>query len=77
MKIAIVGAGAIGGFLGVKLALDGQDVTFIARGANLSAICGGGMRVVGEDGKEVVARNVRAFEHMRDAMNFGDQSRLA
>ncbi|HEY4131915.1 MAG TPA: 2-dehydropantoate 2-reductase [Gemmatimonadaceae bacterium] len=67
MKVAVVGAGAIGGFLGGWLAAAGEEVTFIARGANLAAICAGGMRVVGEDGAETVARDVRAFEHMRDA----------
>ena len=38
MKIAIIGAGAIGGYVGVKLALAGEDVTFMVRGANLAAI---------------------------------------
>jgi 2-dehydropantoate 2-reductase len=67
MKFAVVGAGAIGGYLGGWLAAAGEDVTFIARGANLEAIRTRGMRVVGEDGKEVAATSVRAFEHMRDA----------
>ncbi|HSB26121.1 MAG TPA: 2-dehydropantoate 2-reductase N-terminal domain-containing protein, partial [Burkholderiaceae bacterium] len=31
MKIAIIGAGAIGGFLGAKLALAGEEVTFLVR----------------------------------------------
>jgi 2-dehydropantoate 2-reductase len=35
MKIAIVGAGAIGGYLGARLALAGEEVTFIARNRNL------------------------------------------
>ena len=38
MKFAIIGAGAIGGYLGAKLALAGDDVTFLVRGANLQAI---------------------------------------
>ena len=38
MKIAVIGAGAIGGLVGAKLALAGEDVTFIVRGANLEAI---------------------------------------
>ena len=38
MKIAVIGAGAIGGLVGAKLALAGEDVTFIVRGANLDAI---------------------------------------
>ena len=67
MKIAVVGSGAIGGYLGGWLAAAGEDVTFIARGANLEAIRAGGMRVIGEDGNEVSATNVRAFERMSDA----------
>jgi 2-dehydropantoate 2-reductase len=60
MKIAIIGAGAIGGYVGVKLALAGEDVTFIARGANLDAIRRNGMKLVMHDGTEHVARNVKA-----------------
>ena len=45
LRIAIVGAGAIGGYLGVKLALAGHDITFIARGANLQAIAQHGMKL--------------------------------
>ena len=56
MKIAVVGAGAIGGYVGGWLAAAGEDVTFIARGANLQAIRSNGMRVVGEDGTETVTR---------------------
>ena len=67
MKIAVVGAGAIGGYLGGWLAASGEDVTFIARGANLAAIRAHGMRVVGEDGTERVARDVRAMQSMREA----------
>ena len=66
MKIAIVGAGAIGGYLGGWLGASGEDVTFIARGKNLDAIRANGMRVVGEDGKETVAK-ARAVEKMSDA----------
>jgi 2-dehydropantoate 2-reductase len=38
MKVAIFGAGAIGGMMGVKLAQAGADVTFIARGPHLAAM---------------------------------------
>ena len=38
MKVAIFGAGAIGGMMGVKLAAGGADVTFIARGPHLAAM---------------------------------------
>jgi len=49
VKIAIVGAGAIGGYVGGLLSAAGEDVTFIARGANLDAIRRCGMQVVLED----------------------------
>lgn len=60
MKIAIIGAGAIGGYVGVKLALSGEDVTFMVRGANLAAIQKNGMRLIMHDGSEHVAANVKA-----------------
>jgi len=60
MKIAIVGAGAIGGYVGVKLALAGERVTFLARGANLDAIRSRGVKLVLSDGAELVARDVQA-----------------
>jgi len=60
MKIAIIGAGAIGGYVGVKLALAGEDVTFIVRGANLDAIRKNGMKLVMSDRSEHVANRVKA-----------------
>ena len=45
MKIALFGTGAIGGYIGARLAAGGADVTFIARGANLAAIRASGLRV--------------------------------
>ena len=50
MKIAIVGAGAIGAFLGAKLALSGEDVYLIARGAHLQAIQTHGVQVKSPEG---------------------------
>jgi 2-dehydropantoate 2-reductase len=67
MKIAIVGAGAIGGYLGGWLAAAGEDVTFIARGPNLQAIREHGMRVIGENGAEVTAKGALACEKMSEA----------
>ena len=67
MKIAVVGAGAIGGYLGGLLSAAGEDVTFIARGANLDAIREQGMRVQLEDGGEVTSRGAVACATMRDA----------
>ena len=67
MKIAIVGAGAIGGYVGVKLALAGEDVTCIVRGANLEAISKNGMKLIMEDGTEHVASNVKATNNYDEA----------
>ncbi|HEY8709252.1 MAG TPA: 2-dehydropantoate 2-reductase N-terminal domain-containing protein, partial [Burkholderiaceae bacterium] len=67
MKIAIIGAGAIGGYVGVKLALAGEDLTFIARGANLAAIRNNGMKLIMRDGSEHVARAVRATDDYAEA----------
>ena len=50
MKIAIVGAGAIGAFLGAKLALSGEKVYLIARGAHLQAMQTHGVRVKSPEG---------------------------
>ena len=60
MKIAIIGAGAIGGLVGAKLALAGEDVTFLVRGRNLDAISRNGVKLISNDGVEQVATNVKA-----------------
>ena len=67
MSIAIVGAGAIGGFLGVRLANAGERVTVIARGANLAAIRENGMRLIEEDGSEIHVKTLTATQSMADA----------
>ena len=64
MKIAIVGAGAIGGYLGAKLSNAGEEVTFIARNQNLAAIQSNGFRLVLEDGSEEHAPGVRAVQRL-------------
>ncbi len=45
MKIAVMGTGAIGGYVGARLAAAGAGVTFLARGRHLAAIREGGLRV--------------------------------
>ncbi len=55
MRIAIVGAGAIGGWLGVRLASSGHDVSILARGKTLEAIRRDGLRL-DENGETRVAR---------------------
>jgi 2-dehydropantoate 2-reductase len=67
MKVAIVGAGAIGAYVGLRLALSGKDVTFIARGANLETLRARGVRMISADGKEEFARNVRATNDYSEA----------
>ncbi len=67
MKIAIVGAGAIGGYLGARLSLAGEEVTFIARNRNLEAINARGFRLLLEDGSELHAPAVRAVQRMAEA----------
>jgi 2-dehydropantoate 2-reductase len=60
VKIAVIGAGAIGGLVGAKLALAGEEVTFMVRGANLNAIQAKGVKLVLHDATELVATNVKA-----------------
>ena len=67
MKFAVVGAGAIGGYLGARLAIAGEEVTFIARNRNLAAINANGFKLIEEDGSEQHTRAVRAVQSMADA----------
>src|SRR6478736_3600545 len=48
MRIAIMGSGGLGGYFGARLARGGADVIFIARGAHLTAMRSGGLRVESE-----------------------------
>ncbi len=50
MKVAVVGAGAIGAYVGAALARGGSDVTLIARGAHLAAMAERGVRVLSPRG---------------------------
>ncbi|MEZ2331961.1 2-dehydropantoate 2-reductase [Mesorhizobium sp. RCC_202] len=55
MRVAVFGAGAIGGYLAAKLALAGRvDLSVVARGAHLEAIKADGFRLI-EGGKETIA----------------------
>ena len=49
MKICIFGAGAIGGYMGVKLAQAGADVSLVARGPHLAAMQKNGLTLIEED----------------------------
>lgn len=68
MKICVFGAGAIGGYLAVELALAGHEVCVVARGAHLEAIRKNGLRLL-IGGREKVAR-VAASD---DPSGFGQQ----
>ncbi|MGF1659165.1 MAG: 2-dehydropantoate 2-reductase [Rubrimonas sp.] len=68
MKICVFGAGAIGGYLAVRLANAGQEVSVVARGPHLAAIRENGLKLR-IDGREEVAR-IRAEE---DAAALGPQ----
>lgn len=50
MKICVFGAGAIGGYMGVKLAQAGAEVSLVARGPHLAAMQENGLTLIEEDG---------------------------
>jgi 2-dehydropantoate 2-reductase len=64
MRIAVFGAGAIGGHIAVRLARGGADVSVIARGAHLAAIRERGLTVHAHDG--VLHASLRASDDARD-----------
>ena len=67
MRICVVGAGAIGGFMGAKLALAGSEVTLIARGPHLAAIRAHGLKLIMADGTELIATNAQATDDISAA----------
>ena len=66
MKICVVGAGAIGGLLGARLAIAGETVTLIARGAHLEAIRARGLEVAMQDGAVVHTADVTAIGDLKE-----------
>jgi 2-dehydropantoate 2-reductase len=54
MRLVVVGAGAVGGVVGARLAQAGHDVTFVARGPHLAAIRADGLTVESPGGTDVV-----------------------
>ena len=65
MKICVVGAGAIGGFMAVRLAQKGNSVSVIARGPHLKAIKENGLTLI-QDGERTVANNLIATDDISD-----------
>jgi 2-dehydropantoate 2-reductase len=66
MRIAILGAGGAGGYFGVRLAVSGADVTFVARGTHLAAMQRNGLRVTSQ----------RGDIHLRDIKAVGDIAKV-
>ena len=62
MKIAVIGAGAVGGWFGGNLVRAGHDVVFVARGETLQVLRSEGLRL---NGREPIA--VRAVGTLREA----------
>jgi 2-dehydropantoate 2-reductase len=54
MRIAIIGAGGVGGGFGAALAKAGGDVTFVARGAHLAAMRQHGLKIEGDRGETLI-----------------------
>ena len=65
MKICVFGAGAIGGYMGVKLAQAGVDVSLVARGPHLDAMKNGGLTLI-EDGADPQTVGVNASDTPAD-----------
>jgi len=65
MRICVVGAGAIGGLVAVKLAGIGEELTVVARGAHLAAIREHGLKLVSGGGEQVA--RVRATDRIPEA----------
>jgi len=65
MKVCVVGAGAIGGYMGVQIAAQGHEVSLIARGPHLAAIKANGL-TLRKDGQETNVRNVFATSDMTE-----------
>jgi 2-dehydropantoate 2-reductase len=65
MRIAVMAAGAVGGYFGGRLAAAGHDVSFIARGAQLEAIRKNGLKIESPLGN-LHLNNVRATSDPKD-----------
>lgn len=67
MRIAVMAAGAVGGYFGARLAAAGHDVVFFARGANLEAIRRDGLKI----------ESVHGNLHLKDVNVTDDPSKVA
>lgn len=62
MRICVIGAGAIGGFVGARMAFAGHEVSLVARGPHLRAIRERGLLLIEADGRERVAKVAHATD---------------
>ncbi len=62
MKIAVIGAGGVGGYFGGRLAQHGSDVAFIARGQHLQKIRSDGLTLLSPQGDATI-KNIVATDH--------------
>lgn len=58
MRFGILGAGAVGGYFGARLAEAGEEVAFIARGVHLAAIREQGLRIESENGNACIRNSL-------------------
>lgn len=69
MKIAVLGAGGVGGYFGARLAASGSDITFIARGKHLEAMRKNGLSVISPLGNVTIQnpKVVDSVDHVEEA----------
>jgi 2-dehydropantoate 2-reductase len=66
MKVCVIGAGAIGGLLAVRLAEGGEQLTIIDQGEHLQAIQRNGLKLLMADGSEHLTRSLVATADTAD-----------
>jgi len=64
MRVCVIGAGAIGGFVGARFAFSGHEVSLVARGAHLRAIRERGLTLIEADGRQRVAQVAHATDNV-------------
>ena len=65
MKVCVVGAGAIGGYMAVRIAAVGHEVSVVARGPHLAAIKTHGMKLI-EGDRETIAQDLVATDNISE-----------
>ncbi|MBX9849122.1 MAG: 2-dehydropantoate 2-reductase, partial [Rhodocyclaceae bacterium] len=71
MKVCVYGAGAIGGYMGVQLALAGADVSLIARGPHLAAMQANGVKLRIKNAEGVEEERVANIKATNDPKEVG------